>query len=355
MEGLVDTLKFYKNKIVLVTGHTGFKGSWLTKILLDAGANVIGYSLNPPTKPNLFEILNLDKKMTSIIGDIRDFDLLLSTFKSYKPEYVFHLAAQPIVRESYENPLYTYNVNVIGTLNILECLRITDCVKSFVNVTTDKVYENNDQFDQSFVETDKLNGHDPYSNSKSCSEIVTDSYFKCFLKSKNMRVSTARAGNVIGGGDFSRDRIIPDCFRSLESHTKLSIRNPYSIRPYQHVLEPLFCYLIICKSQFENDTFCGAYNIGPDSTDCVTTENLVGLFKKHFVGLFDYAITKNVGPHEASFLRLNNNKMKDTFNWKPKTSISDAVRLTAEWIITYLNKGDIGKVTSEQIGWFVNL
>lgn len=355
MESMVDTLSFYKGKTVLVTGHTGFKGSWLCKILIMAGAKVIGYSLKPSTKPNLYSLLSLDKELISIIGDIRDYRKLLSVFIKHHPEIIFHLAAQPIVRESYRKPLYTYEVNVLGTVNLLECIRSVNCVRSIVNVTTDKVYENNEQANYSFVEGDKLNGYDPYSNSKSCSELVTYSYNKCFFSPRSIAVSTVRAGNVIGGGDFSQDRIIPDCIKSIMSDSLMLMRNPNSIRPYQHVLEPLHCYLMIGKYQFLDNTYCGAYNIGPNSEDCVTTEILVQYFQSFFPASFKYKVQHDGGPHEASFLRLDNSKIKRVFDWLPKTSIKDAIRLTAEWSKVYISGASVKAVTEQQITEFFNL
>ncbi len=257
-------LSFYKNKTVLITGHTGFKGAWLCKILVGVGAKVIGYSLNPPTKPNLFTLSEIEKDIVSIIGDIRNYDALKTVFDEYSPEIVFHLAAQPIVRDSYKAPRYTYDTNVMGTVNILECVRLSSCVKSFLNVTTDKVYFNDDQPDHAFRENEPLDGFDPYSNSKSCSELVTHSYKKSFFLDKRCAISTARAGNVIGGGDFAHDRIIPDCIRAIEKGEQIVVRNPYSTRPYQHVLEPLVLYLIIAEKQYQNSLFSGYYNVGPD-------------------------------------------------------------------------------------------
>lgn len=347
-------LSFYKGKTVLVTGHTGFKGSWLSKILIMNGAKVVGYSLKSPTNPNLFSILDLEKQLISVIGDVRDLEKLNSIFDKYQPEVVFHLAAQPIVRTSYEDPVYTYDVNVMGTVNICECVRRHKCVKSFLNVTTDKVYENDDIPDHPFKEDEKLDGYDPYSNSKSCSEIVTHSFYKSFLKDLNIAVSTARAGNVIGGGDFSRDRIIPDAAKALKEGKELIIRNPNSTRPYQHVLEPLLCYLIIAKEQYFNHNLCGAYNIGPDSESFASTEKLIKLFASHFGNEFKYVIKNDNGPHEAAFLSLDNTKMKTVFNWKPQINISKAVELTAEWYDLYRKNGEVKSLTETQIKEFFN-
>lgn len=352
--GRIMDLNFYKNKTVLVTGHTGFKGSWLCKILLMNGAKVVGYSLEPNTNPNLFSLLKLDNQMTSIIGDIRDFKKLNEVFDVYQPEIVLHLAAQPIVRESYKEPRYTYDVNVMGTVNVCECVRTHRCVKSFLNVTTDKVYENDDIPDHPFKEDEKLDGYDPYSNSKSCSEIATHSYYKSFLKELGVAVSTARAGNVIGGGDFASDRIIPDSARALKENKELVIRNPDSTRPYQHVLEPLACYLLIAKEQYFNHSLCGAYNIGPDSCDFSTTRKLVDLFAEYFKGEFKYIIKSDNGPHEAAFLSLDNSKMKTVFGWAPKTHIEEAVKMSAEWYDAWRKGTDLQLLTESQIKRFFN-
>lgn len=262
-------LSFFKNKKVLITGHTGFKGTWLSKILINAGANVLGYSLEAPTNPSLFKLSKIEGQMKSIIGDIRDYKHLKEVFDEFQPEIVMHLAAQPIVRDSYKNPLYTYETNVMGTANICECVRLTPSVKSFLNVTTDKVYLNDDIPNHPFKEDEPLDGYDPYSNSKSCSELVTHSYKKSFFKDMDVAVSTARAGNVIGGGDFANDRIIPDCIRAVEKGEDIIVRNPYSTRPYQHVLEPLYIYLDICEKQYKDRKYEGYYNVGPDDCDCV--------------------------------------------------------------------------------------
>ncbi len=346
---------FYNNKKVLITGHTGFKGSWLSQILINWESNVAGYSLNPPTNPSLFDLLNLNSKMISIIGDIRDFNRLKDTFDKFKPEIVIHMAAQPLVRESYENPVYTYETNVMGTVNICECVRQSDSVKSFLNVTTDKVYENVEK-SEGYTEDEKLDGYDPYSNSKSCSELVTHSYINSFLNELNIPTSTARAGNVIGGGDFARDRIIPDCFRACENYEDIIIRNPYSIRPYQHVLEPLSMYLTIAKEQYLNKDYADYYNIGPNDEDCVETAKLVDLFCKYFNQNNDEKIQwinkSDNGPHEATFLKLNNNKIKETFNWKATWNIEKAIEKTVEWIKVYLNNENIAQCVNNQIDEF---
>lgn len=246
---MVD-LSFFEGKRVFVTGHTGFKGSWLCRILIGAGAQLTGYSLSPPTQPNLFSLAGIEGQMTSIIGDIRDFEALRQAFDTAKPQIVLHLAAQPIVRESYRDPRTTYETNVMGTVNLLECIRLAasegHAPCSMVNITTDKVYQNR-EWCWGYREDEPLDGFDPYSNSKSCSELVTHSYRNSFFADGAVRISTARAGNVIGGGDFAEDRIIPDCIRAVQTGQTIRVRNPHSIRPYQHVLEPLAVYLMIAQ------------------------------------------------------------------------------------------------------------
>lgn len=328
--------EFYKGKRVLVTGHTGFKGTWLCKILLNIGAKVYGYALSAPTKPNLFNLSNIEHDIVSCIGDIRDYDKLLTFFDQIQPEIVIHLAAQPIVRESYKNPKYTYETNVIGTINILECIRLTDSVKSFLNVTTDKVYLNNDLKDHPFNEEEPLDGYDPYSNSKSCSDIITHCYKKSFFFNRACAVSCARAGNVIGGGDFATDRIIPDCVRAVEGKRKIVVRNPNSIRPYQHVLEPLYIYLELCEKQFKNKSYEGNYNVGPDDSDCVTTGDLVAKFCEAWGYNISWINLSDGGPHESSFLKLDNSKIKRTFGWQPRWHIDEAIKKVVDWTKIYL-------------------
>ncbi len=343
-------LDFYKGKKVFVTGHTGFKGSWLCRILVNAGAEVTGYSLEAPTKPSLFELASVESKINSVIGDIRDYKHLKEVFDKAQPEIVLHLAAQPIVRDSYKDPVYTYETNVMGTVNILECVRTSSCVKSFLNVTTDKVYHNN-EWCWGYREDEPLDGFDPYSNSKSCSELVTHSYLNSFFSTESApAISTSRAGNVIGGGDFANDRIIPDCVRAMKSKAEIIVRNPFSTRPYQHVLEPLFAYLMIAEMQYNDKKYAGWYNVGPDDCDCVTTGELVDLFCNKWG---DGASWKNVSeanaPHEASFLKLDCSKLKKTFGWAPRMHIDDAIEKTVEWSKAYLAGEDVTKVMDNQI------
>lgn len=344
-------LSFYSGKRVFVTGHTGFKGSWLCKILVNAGAIVTGYSLAPATNPSLFEIAEIEKEINHNIGDIRDFASLKRVFDEAQPEIVLHLAAQPIVRESYKNPAYTYETNVMGTVNILECVRQSDCVKSFLNVTTDKVYLNR-EWEWGYREDEMLDGYDPYSNSKSCSELVTHSYKRSFFADGRVAISTARAGNVIGGGDFSDDRIIPDCVRAVQSGEDIIVRNPYSTRPYQHVLEPLVAYLMIAAKQYENVEYAGWYNVGPDETDCFETGELVNLFIRHWGDGVKWINKYDGGPHEANFLKLDSSKIKKTFGWKPVWNLDRAIEKTVEWTKCYFSGGDIKACMDKQIAFY---
>lgn len=323
MEGrkraLEDLVNFYKGKRIFITGHTGFKGNWLYRILKLLGANITGYALKEPKRESIGEF-----------GDIRDYAKLKNAFERASPQIVFHLAAQPIVRESYINPMYTYETNVIGTVNLLECIRQSDCVKSFVNVTTDKVYSEFEENIWGYRENDPLGGYDPYSSSKACSELVTESYKKSFLLTKGIAVSTVRAGNVIGGGDFSVDRIIPDCVRAAKNNKMIIVRNSCSVRPYQHVLEASFAYLLVAAKQYDNLELAGSYNVGPDEKSIVTTGDLVDMFCSSW-GSISWREENDGGPREASFLKLDNSKIKKKLNFIPKWDIRTAVSKTVEW------------------------
>ena len=349
-------ITFYKDKKILITGHTGFKGAWMCKLLTMAGAKVTGYALEAPTTPSLFEICRLSEKMDSVIGDIRDLEHLKRVFEEVQPEIVIHMAAQPLVRESYQNPVYTYETNVMGTVNILECVRLNPCVRSFVNVTTDKVYLNK-EWEWGYRENEELNGYDPYSNSKSCSELVTSSYLKSFFGDKDTAVTTCRAGNVIGGGDFAADRIIPDCIRAVQTGEKIVVRNPFSTRPYQHVLEPVVAYLMIAKAQYEDKALAGNYNVGPDDTDCWTTGELVDLFCKEWERQTRTAVTwenrYDGGPHEASFLKLDCSKIKKTFGWKPVWNVEKTMEKIVEWSRNYLAGEAVETCMEQQIAEFL--
>lgn len=379
-----DFFSFYKDKKVLVTGHTGFKGSWLTKMLLRFGAQVTGYALDPPTEPNLFELSGIrnHEKFRHVAGDIKDQARLKKVFQESRPEIVFHLAAQPIVRESYQDPVGTYSTNVMGTVNVLECIRTTQnaegalAVRSFLNVTTDKVYQNK-EWCWGYRENEPLNGHDPYSNSKSCSELVTYSYKNSFFSSSEqeasetgrplMAISTARAGNVIGGGDFAKDRIVPDSVKAVKDafdrksqEAEIIVRNPYSIRPYQHVLEPLFMYLTITMMQYEDVKFAGCYNVGPDESDCVSTGDLVDLFCTKWnenTDLFPKVrwktIAENNAPQEASYLKLDCSKAKNMFGWKPRWNIEMAVEQTVRFTRAWIQKESIRDEIEREIAEYL--
>ena len=328
--------------------------SRLCKVLANAGAIVTGYSLNPPTSPSLFEIADIAQDVHSVIGDIRDYATLKAAFDAAQPEIVLHLAAQPIVRDSYKNPAYTYETNVMGTVNILECVRNSHCVKSFLNVTTDKVYLNK-EWAWGYRENEPLDGFDPYSNSKSCSELATHSYINSFFADKTVAVSTARAGNVIGGGDFANDRIIPDCVRAMVKGESIGVRNPYSTRPYQHVLEPLAAYLLIAQRQYEDNRYAGYYNVGPDDCDCVTTGTLVDLFCQAWG---DGAAWENRAeanaPHEANFLKLDCSKLKSTFGWKPRWHMAECMQKTVAFSKVWLSGGDIPAEMDKEIKEFLS-
>lgn len=340
-------LSFYRNKTVLITGHTGFKGSWLCKLLSMSGANVIGYALEPPTSPALFEIANISKCVTSVIGDIRDSNKLSRTIQEYQPEIVFHMAAQPIVSEGYKNPANTYGINVMGTVNICEAIRNCTGVRSFVNITTDKVYSN-DEHNGKLCEYDRLNGFDPYSNSKSCSELITSCYKKSFLQNNGVAVSTCRSGNAIGGGDFAKNRIISDCVRAMQSGDSILIRNPYSTRPYQHVLESITAYLLVAAKQYQDPNFADCYNIGPDES--TSTERLVDLFctawgKKN--AWINISNTDNL--YETDKLELDCTKIRNVLHWQPRWTIENAVKKTVEWSKAYINGEDTVKIMEQQI------
>ena len=341
-------LAFYKNKKVLLTGHTGFKGSWMSHILVNAGAELTGYSKCSEKEISLFELDGLVGKMNSVAGDVRDLEHLKQVFAEVQPEIVIHMAAQPIVRESYKDPVETYTTNVMGTVNILECVRLNPYVKSFLNVTTDKVYLN-DERNEGFKEDEPLDGFDPYSNSKSCSELVTHSYKNSFFADGHCAISTARAGNVIGGGDFAKDRIIPDCVRAAIKGENIIVRNPYSTRPYQHVLEPVMAYLMIAAHPEK----AGYYNVGPDDCDCFETGRLVDTFIKYWGEGMQWENRHDGGPHEAGFLKLDNTKLKHTFEWTPHWNLDKAIEKTVEWYKIWNSGRNISECMDKQIKDFI--
>lgn len=350
-----DWFSSWKGKKVLITGHTGFKGSWMCTVLAHAGAKITGYALKAE-KESLFQLCHLDNQIDSVIGDIRDLKHLKEVFDRVQPEIVIHMAAQPLVRTAYKEPVYTYETNVMGTVNVLECIRLTDSVKSFVNVTTDKVYLNR-EWEWGYRENEELNGQDPYSNSKSCSELVTDSYKKSFFANRNIAISTMRAGNVIGGGDFAKDRIIPDCVRAAKNSDNIKVRNPFSVRPYQHVLEPVMAYLLVAIEQYENKEKAGSYNIGPEEKDCIATGELVSIFCREWAEQSGNQIVwsdcYDGGPHEATFLKLDCAKFKSTFGWRPVWNVVQAVTHSVSWYLKYITDQGITTCMDEQINEYM--
>lgn len=350
---MVFDLSFYKDKKVLITGHTGFKGSWMSVVLVNAGAQVIGYSTCSKEETRLFDLCGIRDQIIHIKGDIRDIDHLKSVFNEYNPEIVIHMAAQPLVRLSYEQPVETYSTNVMGTVNILECVRQGYSVRSFLNVTTDKVYLNVEKAD-GYNEDEPLDGFDPYSNSKSCSELVTHSYKNSFFVDRDIAISTARAGNVIGGGDFARDRIIPDCVRAAIEGKDIIVRNPYSTRPYQHVLEPIMAYLMIASKQYEDKRYSGYFNVGPNDEDCFETGKLVDLFIKYWGDGIKRVDRYDGGPHEANFLKLNSDKLKRTFGWSPRWKLEEAVNKTVEWTKCWNSRENVRDCMDAQIADYID-
>lgn len=337
---------------MMITGHTGFKGSWICQVLSLIGAEVVGYSMDVPTTPALFNVCGVKDRISSIKGDVRDLAHLKEVMERFEPEIIIHMAAQPIVRVSYTDPVFTYETNVMGTVNVLEAVRNSESVKSVINVTTDKVYKNR-EWQWGYREIDELNGFDPYSNSKSCSELVTESYNNSFFKDRDIAVSTCRAGNVIGGGDFAVDRIIPDCYRAAEQDGKIIVRNPYSVRPYQHVLEPVMAYLMIAMEQYMDANKAGAYNIGPTDSSCLTTGELVSLFCSKWNEINDsdlhWECVNNEGPHEANFLKLDCSKVQSLFSWEPKWDIEVSMEKVVEWYSAWKKGADISRIMAEQI------
>jgi len=352
--------KFFKNKRILITGHTGFKGSWLSQILLNWGAKVSGVALKPNTKPSLFQILRLEKKIRNNFCDIRDFNKISEIIKREKPEIVFHLAAQPLVKDSYDNPLYTFETNIMGTANILQAIKETDAVRAAVIITTDKVYENKES-GLPFKENDKLGGYDPYSASKAAAEIVISSYIKSFFnpvdynKKHRTLIASARAGNVIGGGDWCKDRIATDIVRAIfEKNEEIIIRNPQAIRPWLYVLEPLHGYLLLAKKLYSGKKeFVGSWNLGPKESNYLTVEQLTKTVIK-ILGQGSYKIKLDSKKHEAILLKLNNNKAKKLLGWQPKLKINKILQNTFTWYKSFYNGEDMIKLTNNQITFFFN-
>lgn len=351
--------EFWKGKKVLVTGHTGFKGSWLCLWLLELGAEVIGYSLDPNNEKDNFVLAKLHSKLIDIRGDVRDYNHLEAVFSKHKPNVVFHLAAQPLVRASYEQPIETYETNVLGTINVLECIRKTTKPTIGVMITTDKCYENKEQLD-GYKETDPMGGYDPYSSSKGCAELAISSWIRSYFHPKKYHlhkksIASVRAGNVIGGGDWSVDRIIPDCVRAIENNRPIFIRNPSAIRPWQHVLEPLSGYLLLAQKMAKEPTrYCEGWNFGPNEDAVVSVRNVaekvVSKFGKGSV--IERSSAEN--PHEATLLMLNIDKAKKMLNWYPRLTIDQTLDFTTEWYKNY-RKQDVYKLCVDQIQQYMNV
>lgn len=341
---------FYSWKTVLVTGSTGFKGSWLSLWLHSLGANVIGYSLPPSTEPNLFTILELREYTTQIFADINDLSQLQEVCNEHEPEIVFHLAAQPLVRESYRDPVWTFQTNVMGTVNVLEVIRQTESIKWAVLITTDKVYENLETM-RPYLETDRLGGHDPYSTSKAMDELAIASYVRSFFSHGEKKIVSVRAGNVIGGGDWSVERLIPDIIRAFEKWEPVTLRNPDSVRPWQHVLEPLSGYLMMGEKIFLDDKYLWSYNFGPDISDTMRVEDIV---KKaiEILGKWEYRIQKDETMHEAWLLLLDNTKSKTVLGWEPRFGVDEAIKRTLEWYRAFANGEDMKEISMGQIRRF---
>jgi len=344
--------EFYKWKSILITWSTWFKWSWLSLWLYNLWASVIWYSLKPNTNPNLFDILRLENKITQIYGDINDIEILDKTVKKYKPEIVFHLAAQPLVRESYKNPVYTFQTNAVWTANVMEVIRLNDFLKWAIIITTDKVYENKEWI-YPYREDDRLWGFDPYSTSKAMAELVVDSYKKSFLNKLWKKICTARAWNVIWWWDWSEDRLIPDIVKSIMKDEKLFLRNPNSVRPWQYVLEALYWYLIMWEKIFEDDKYCIPYNFWADASDAIRVIDLVEK-SIDILWKWSYEINPelNNGMHEAWMLTLDNTKAKTLLNWKPKYKVEETLERTLNWYKIYFNWWDIQKLSIEEINNF---
>jgi len=351
---VVMSASFWSGKRVLVTGHTGFKGSWLSLWLQQFGADVTGYALEPPSRPNLFTLAGVGDGMVSMNGDIRDGESLLKAVRICRPEIIFHLAAQSLVRKSYQDPVGTFGSNVMGTVNLLEAVRKSDCVRAVVNVTSDKCYENREWF-WGYRENDALGGMDPYSCSKSCAELATAAYRKSFFDRRGQGVgrvfvATVRAGNVIGGGDWAEDRLIPDLMRAVMSGKPVLIRNPHAVRPWQHVLEPLEGYLTLAEKLWEGkDEYADAWNFGPDEENTVTVEALALRIKERWGHEVQWLFDPAEHPHESRFLKLDSSKARSKLMWRPRLTLSQTVDWLVEWYQCYQQKQDMKKVTLSQL------
>lgn len=341
---------FWKGKRVFITGHTGFKGSWLVMMLKDAGAVLAGYSREIPTTPSVFETCRVAELVeVDHRGDIADHAKFKSALQSFKPEILFHMAAQPLVRLSYRDPFDTYQTNVMGTLSVLMAANECESLKTIVNITTDKCYENK-EWHWGYRETDPVGGHDPYSSSKACAEILSASMRDSFLSKSGKRMATARAGNVIGGGDWAEDRIIPDFFRAYQEKEKLSIRSPHAIRPWQHVMEPLDGYMTLAEKMHLDEKFVGAWNFGPEEKDCRNVDFITSTLSRLVPDHQGIEVVGNTNqPHEATFLKLDCSKSKALLKWHPKFDVEKALQFTAEWYRAQFKAEDLRAKSLEQI------
>jgi CDP-glucose 4,6-dehydratase len=346
---------FWKNKKVFLTGHTGFKGSWMSLWLLSVGAKLTGYSLGLPTTPSLFDELKISSDMNSIFGDVGNFEKLKNSVIEAKPDIIIHMAAQPLVRYSYAHPIETYMTNVMGTVHLLEAARLASGVKAIVNVTSDKCYENQER-EAGYQEHEPMGGYDPYSNSKGCSELVTSAYRRSFFNSENISLASGRAGNVIGGGDWALDRLVPDIIRSVEDKRTLTIRNPHSTRPWQHVLEPVGGYLVLAEKLYQQGSaFAEGFNFGPSSNDHASVETVISKMNKHWDNKIKYevvALDKN--PHEAKLLSLDCTKAEKKLGWKPKWHLDQALAATIDWTEARANNKSVRETTLQQIKAYEN-
>jgi len=351
--------EFWRGKRVLLTGHTGFKGSWLSLWLQSMGAQVVGYALAPPTEPSLFEVAGVGAGMTSVIGDIRDLEHLRAVFAEHKPEIVIHMAAQPLVRYSYAEPVETYSTNVMGTVNLLEAVRGTPGVKAVVNVTTDKCYENR-EWAWGYRENEAMGGYDPYSSSKGCAELVTAAYRNSFFNSATFNVkhstaiASARAGNVIGGGDWAEDRLIPNIMRAITQGRSVTIRNPHAIRPWQHVLEPLSGYLKLAQKLYEEGAaYAEGWNFGPNDEDAKPVQWIVEQLTQSWGEGASWLLDGGEHPHEAHYLKLDCSKAKGRLDWHPRWHLDEALKRIVDWQKQYLYGRDMRAVTIEQIDLYL--
>lgn len=347
------TPEFWRDKTVLVTGHTGFKGTWLSLWLQQLGAKVIGFALTPPSSPNLFELANTAEHMTSIIADVRDYEVLSETLHKHQPEIIFHMAAQALVRPSYENPIETYHTNVLGTVHALEAARKMGNTKAFINVTSDKCYENQER-EAGYQEHEPMGGFDPYSSSKGCAELVTHAYQRSyFTTEQNTVLASTRAGNVIGGGDWAQDRLIPDIMNAIMAGDSITIRNPEAIRPWQHVLDCLHGYLILAERCYsDGHSYAGPWNFGPHEDDVKPVAWILDALIKQTGASSECLLEQNPQPHEARYLKLNCSKAHSSLGWHPKLAITDTIQWIADWYNAYQNKQDMKVFTLEQIKQF---